>query len=446
MKRILLVNPHDTAQDGYTNPPLGLLYLAGTLLKHNYEVRLVDGGLEGKNAVIEAVYDFKPHIVGITCLTPGRMKALEVADIARKADPNILIVFGGAHPTIMYRQLLEQYACIDLIVIGEGEQTFLNIVQGKKYELIQGIAYRDSGKIVKTVERAYTENLDDIPFPAWNLVDLSRYRPWGAGTFSGINLAKVPRVSVVFSRGCTGHCDFCSTWWIWKRYRNRSPVNMVDELEMLYRDFGVRHFCFADDAFSVNRADTIELCNEIIRRKLRIAFFATTRTDCVDAELLGLMKKAGCYEVSFGIETGSQKILDGMNKENLIDNAISAIRMTKAAGLRATALMIVGNIGETDETVSETLQFLKKAKPDVVASAGGLWILPGTMIYQHSKKMGFIEDTFWLSEEPYKVYTIEHSAAKLSEMCNILYTYSLKSRIMRLLDCTKNRISKFFAR
>lgn len=443
MKRVLLINPHDTAQYGYTNPPLGLLYLAGTLERNGFSVIIIDGCVEGKDSIRTALVDYHPQFVGITCLTPGRKKALEVAQMVRDTDPGILIVLGGAHPTIMYKQLLEQYDCIDLIVLGEGEQTLLKVVQGTPYDTIPGIAYRYGETVVKTADKTYEAELDTIPFPAWNLVDISRYKAWGSGTYNGINLAKHPRVSVVFSRGCTGHCDFCSTWWIWKGYRNRSPENMADELEWLYRDFGVRHFCFADDAFSVNRTATIGLCDEIIKRGLKIAFFATTRTDCVDAELLSRMKQAGCYEVSYGIETASQVLLDGMNKENEINNAVAAIKMTKEAGLRATALIIVGNIGETDETVRETLQFLKKANPDMVGSNGGLWILPGTKVYQQCKKAGFISDDFWLSDEPYKVYTLEHSFEKLAAMSETLYTYNLTSRIRRLSDRIKSQIKYF---
>lgn len=432
MKRVLLVNPHETAQEGYTNPPLGLLYIAGTLLKNGISVRLVDGCVEGKEAIEKTIVEFRPHIVGITSLTPGRKRALEVARLVRDADNSILIVMGGAHPTIMYRQILEEYDCVDLVVLGEGERSFLEIVTGAPYESIQGIAYRYNNKVVRTGERTNVANLDELPFPAWNLVDLSRYKSWGKGTFNGIDISKVPRVSVIFSRGCTGHCDFCSTWWVWKGYRNRSPENMADELEWLYRDFGVRHFCFADDAFSIDREATIGLCDEIIRRKMIIAFFANTRSDCVDEELLYKMKRAGCYEVSYGIETGSQNLLNGMSKENTIKSAEMAIRMTKKVGLKATALMIVGNVGETEETVQETLAFLRRAKPDQVASAGGLWILPGTKVYQYCRKIGFIDDDFWLSDEPYKVFTLEHSSDWLAAMNETLYTYCFRSRFARL--------------
>lgn len=446
MKRILLINPHGTTQDGYTNPPLGLLYLAGTLLKEGYTVRVLDACLEGQAAIEKVLVEFRPELVGITCLTPKRKRALEVAALVRKYDKSICIVLGGAHPTIMYRQLLEHYDCVDVVVRGEGERTLLEIVRGEPLETIAGIAYRDGQEINKTVERQNIANLDEIPFPAWDKIDITQYRPWGKGKYRGIDLSRVPRVSVIFSRGCKGRCDFCSTWWVWKGWRHRSPTNMADELEWLYRDFGVRHFCFADDAFSVDREATVGLCDEIIKRRMNIAFFATTRTDCVDEELLRKMMEAGCYEVSYGIETGSQQLLDSMTKESKIETAAAAIRMTKKVGLKATALMIVGNVGETEQSVQETLAFLKRTKPDQVASAGGLWVLPGTQVYQYCKAHGFIDDDFWLSDEPYKVYTMEHSAKSLARMCETIYSYSLKSRFVWFRDSMVGRAASVLRR
>lgn len=414
MKRILLVNPHATEQDGFSNPPLGLLYLAGTLLKNGFEVRIVDGCREGKDAIIRELETYRPHIAGITCLTPGRKRALEIAAIAKSLDSNVVTVLGGAHPTIMYRQILESYPEVDLVVLGEGEQTLLEIARGDAFERIAGIGYRDaSGTAVKTAPRTFVENLDDIPFPAWHLLDLERYPGWGEGKYNGIVLRDHTRISVIFSRGCSGHCDFCSTWWIWKGWRHRSACNMADELELLYCDFGIRHFCFADDAMTVDRQATIELCDEIVRRKLVIAFHVTTRTDCVDEEMLLKLKQAGCYMVAFGIETGSPRLLAEMGKENGIENSVRAISMCRKIGLPVTALLIVGNVGETEETVLETLELLKRAMPDEVGCTGALWILPGTKLYQDCRRRGIIDDSFWLGDEPFLSYTMEHSLEKL---------------------------------
>jgi len=428
MSRILLVNPHETSQDGFSNPPLGLLYIGGTLLKHGFEVRVVDGCLEGKEAIRKAIIEFRPEMVGVTCLTPGRKKALEIAKMAKDIDPTIKVIMGGAHPTIMYKQIMENYPFVDYIALGEGEQICLEVAQGKLLSEIKGLVYRDSGKIVKNPPGKYSKNLDDIPFPAWQLVNFKRYPTRGEGIVNGIDLSKVPRVSVIFSRGCIGHCDFCSTWWIWQGWRHRSAKNMVDEIEILYKEHGIRHFCFADDAMTINRQVTIELCNEILSRELKIAFLATTRTDCVDEFVLQKLKQAGCYEISFGIETGSSDLLKKMCKENDVETAEKAIKLSKKVGLRVTALLIVGNIGETEQTIKKTINFLRKTQPDEIGCVGGLWVLPGTKVYQECKRKGFISDDFWLSDEPYKVYTREHSLKQLARFQNRVNNYDLKRR------------------
>ncbi|MFA6147234.1 MAG: radical SAM protein [bacterium] len=413
MKRILLINPPETEQTGFTNPPLGLLYVAGTLLKGGFDVRVVDGCMEGMETVRKRLVEFQPHFAGITCLTPERKKAFEIASLVKEYAPDAKVILGGAHATIMHRQIMEHYPRIDYIVLGEGETTCLEIAQGTPPSGIDGLVYRDpEGVIRKTGGRKRRENLDDIPFPAWHLVDLRKYPAWTDGavlSHNGVNLWREPRVSVIFSRGCGGHCSFCSTWWIWKGWRCRSPRNMAEELELLYREYGIRHFCFADDAMTLDRHATIALCDEIVSRGLKIAFHVTTRTDSVDEEVLRKLKIAGCYAIAYGVESGSEKILKGMNKENEVPNARRAIELTRKTGISVTALMIVGNVGETDDTIAETIRFLRDTKPDVVGCAGGLWVLPGTALYQNCKRTGFIDDDFWLTDEPYKVYTVEKS-------------------------------------
>lgn len=214
---------------------------------------------------------------------------------------------------------------------------------------------------------------------------------------------------------------------------------MADEIELLYTDFGIRHFCFADDALTINREATIGLCDEIINRKLKIAFHATTRTDCVDEVILAKLKEAGCYKIAYGIETASPKLLENMGKENDIGTSERAITLTKKAGIIVTALIIVGSVGETPETVQETVNFLKRTKPDEVGSVGGLWILPGTKLYRESKKIGFIDDNYWLKNEPFKIYTVEYSREQLDKFNRQVYGYrNIFSRIIKRL---RKRIS-----
>jgi anaerobic magnesium-protoporphyrin IX monomethyl ester cyclase len=429
MTRILLINPHESEQSGFTNPPLGLLYIAGTLLKHGFDVQILDCCIEGEGAILKVVEGVRPDIVGITCLTPARKKSLEVAKTVKNYDSSIKVVMGGVHPTIMHKQLMENYPFLDIVVIGEGEITFLEIAQGKEISQINGITYREGNKVIKTTQRKYVENLDEIPFPAWHLVDLKKYPVLGKGIYNGINIAAEPRISVVFSRGCKGHCDFCSSWWVWRGWRHRSPKNMADELELLVKNHGMRHFNFADDALTIDMNATIELCDEIIRRKLKIAFLITTRTDCINEELLRKLKQAGCYQVAYGVETGSPILLSKMGKENDVETAKKAITLTKKAGMKAIALMIVGNVGETHETIRESIDFLRKTDPNEIGCIGGLLVFPGTKLYNDCKAKGFIDDDFWLRDEPYKVYTLEHSLDELKKMQHKVTVYSFKVQL-----------------
>jgi radical SAM superfamily enzyme YgiQ (UPF0313 family) len=212
---------------------------------------------------------------------------------------------------------------------------------------------------------------------------------------------------------------------------------MADELEFLYLKYGIRHYWFADDAMTVNKEASMAVCDEIMRRNLKIAFFVTTRTDCVDEALLRKLKEAGCYEISFGIETGSPLLLEKMSKENDIETSEKAIYLAKKAGIKVTALMIIGNIGESEKTVEDTINFLRRTNPDTIGTVGGLWVLPGTKVYRECKKIGFIDDDFWLTDKPYKVYTVDLSLDELKKLQNKVLNYSIREffrRLKRLLS------------
>lgn len=423
VKRVLLINPPESKQDGFFNPPLGLLYLAGNLRRAGVDVVVLDGCLDGWPAISRRIEEYKPHIIGVTCLTVQRKAALKVARVAKEIDPTMLTVLGGPHPTIMDRQILTHYSFVDVIVRGEGEETIVDLAQGVPVVEIAGVSWRRNGEVVRNRLRPSIENLDTIPFPAWDLVDIARYPARGEGLVNGINLAQVPRVSVIFSRGCTGRCYFCSSWWVWRGWRARSAGNMADEIELLYQDLGVQHFCFADDTMTVNRVEVVRLCQEIVNRHLKIAFHLTTRVDCVDEEMLRWLKEAGCYEIAYGIETASQRLLDAMGKGVEWDRAAKAVEMTTKAGIATTALLIVGNVGESVETMNETIDWLVRTAPKSVGTVGGLWILPGTKLCARAKRLGLLNDEFWLGDEPYLLYTSEHTKNRLR-----LFTTALELR------------------
>ena len=428
MRKVLLINPPELMQTGYFCPPLGLLYLAGTLRDKGIDVQLIDGCIKGWSGIDEKIRSYSPDIVGITCHTPARKKSLAVARMVKSINKNAIVVMGGAHPSIMYQQLLEHYNAVDIVIRGEGEIALLEISQGIDLDKIDGIVYRDVARIIKNAERRYVENLDILPLPAWDLIADTLWEypstfPKELRYQNGIDLSYGPRVPVIYSRGCKGHCDFCSSWWIWKKWRYRSAKNMVDELEWLYESFNIRHFCFFDDCLTMDKQATIDLCDEIVKRCLHIAFYANTRADCIDFEILEKLKQAGCYNIAYGIETASPTLLSRMNKENDVHTAETAVALTKRAGLFPGVLIVVGYVGETEETVDETIDFLQRIDIKEVGTVGGLWILPGTGFYRYAKQLGIIDDNFWLSDEPYMVYTHEHSLRRLR-----FFTHAIKNR------------------
>ena len=406
-KRILLVNPPKVDQVGYFSSPLGILYLAAYLRKKNKgsSVSLIDGSLNGEELVHKKIKKLEPDLVGITAMTPGRHQALKVARFAKNISPRCKVVLGGIHPTLMWQQMMENYREIDYIARGEGELTLAELVSGKKLGEIDGLVWRgDDGIIVNNKDRTLIKDLDDIPFPAWEMINPLKYPPRGEGIVNGVNLEKEVRIPIIFSRGCMGSCTFCSSWRVWRGYRSRSGRNVADEVELLVQKYHAKHFCFYDDTLTGNRQEIINFCQEIIKRKIRIVMTGTTRADQVDSRVLRLMKKAGFYELCYGIESGSSSMLLKINKKSGLNQSKKAIFETKKAGIKAVALMIYGLPGESAKDKRLTAELLEETKPDAVGTIGEVWIFPGTALQEQAKKAKLLDDRFWIGKRPCYIY------------------------------------------
>ena len=375
--KVLLINPPDCSQGEVSNPVLGLLYLA-SYVRDICEVDYIDGFIEGWQGVEEKLKTFNPDIVGTQILTPGRFNSLKVLEEAKKGGA--ITIAGGPHVSIMHKQIFENYPDVDYIVKGEGEKSLRDFIEGKTKE-----------KLIESAEL----DINTIPFPAWDLAYLKTDKYIGGSDI---------RVPVITSRGCIGNCIFCSTHKVWKKYRVRNPINVADEIQHIVKDFSKTHFVFEDDSLSCNIGKSKQTMREIIKRNLGIRFFATMRADGIDSELAGLLKEAGCYGVSIGFESGSQTILDILNKHISIEQNIEAAKIVKEANLKLCALMIFNGIGETDETREQTQKFLETIQPDDIGSLQQLWVLPGTELYKRMKEANFIDDSFWLTDKPYYVY------------------------------------------
>jgi radical SAM superfamily enzyme YgiQ (UPF0313 family) len=280
------------------------------------------------------------------------------------------------------------------LVIGDGELAWKAICENQT---------------LPKVIRMPVPDLDALPLPAWNKIDINDYNSDGNFVHRGNDLRKLPRISIVLGRGCIGSCKFCSTWWVNGKYRSHKAEWIGRQLDYLW-NHGVRHLVFQDDCLTAERQGVINLCN--ILGRYNFSWCGTTRYDLVDEEMVRLMESAGCYKLSFGIESGSAAILKLMNKKIDLSLAFEARDICHGAKIAFVALMMQGYPGETDETREEDRLFLEKLQPDQCGTLGYTMILPGTALYAEMKRRSLITDDFWLGEEECFVYEEEIPAGK----------------------------------
>jgi anaerobic magnesium-protoporphyrin IX monomethyl ester cyclase len=385
---ITLVNP-PYPMGSHQHPPLtplGIGYLATVLEKNQYEVDVIDcQPLKLTHEEFrKEISKRQPNIVGITSTTLTYKSALQIAKISKEVCPNCLTILGGCHATFWDDKALQECPHLDIVVRKEGENTLLELAgrlrEGRGFHDVLGITCRDNGEIIRNADRPYIENLDDLPFPAHNLFPLESFRKYGKVIFP-----------VLASRGCVYWCGFCTAVRMFgRKHRVRSPKNVVDELEFLHNTYGAELFTFYDDTFTINQPKTAEICEEIKKRKMKIQWDCETRVDMVTKDLLLKMREAGCFAIWFGLESGSQKVIDAMGKGFALEQAVRAFKWAKEAGLMVVAHVILGFPGETKESAWETVKLVEKLNPDDV----GYYIAtpyPGTPMYDYVKKMGWLK-------------------------------------------------------
>jgi radical SAM superfamily enzyme YgiQ (UPF0313 family) len=336
------------------SPPLGILFLAAVAKGENHDVRVVDMRLkdEKPNEIRRYVDSFQPDIVGISGMTTEYPSCLKIAASCKKVKPDTITVIGGPHVTFTAEEVLGESEDLDIVVRGEGEHTFLKLLDALSWapslDEVEGITFRHRGKIVSTGQKQLIDNLDDLPYPARDLVSLKDY------TY----------VTMIGSRGCPYRCTFCSTRLMWgSRYRARSPCNIVNEMQHISEKLGFHHIVFSDDNFTFDQARAKKICKEIIRRRLDVNWSCSARVDNFDRELLQSMKKAGCDEIYLGIESGNQKTLDMVKKDLSVETIGRAVKMLKEEEVIFTASFIIGFPWENENDILETLRFAKEVDP-----------------------------------------------------------------------------------
>lgn len=403
--------------------PLGLLYIGATLLREGHEVRFLDGAFWTHQEILQMFREFKPDFVGVHANCPMWTKSIQTVNDIRKLSSDVFITVGGPAAIGWRQRCIEECTAIDCIFTGEGEITVPEVVKqlenGGKLQLdnIRGIIYQDeTGKIIINPDSCPVADLDTLPFPAFELLgDMAvKYRP-NIGTFY-----KMPVFSMMSSRDCShGKCIFCFHTHASTKTRFRSPKNVVDEMEYIVNTYGAKEIKFLDDTFTANKQRVHEICKEIRRRKIKVAWFISSRVDAVDRDMLQDMKNAGCYSILFGVESGVQKNLDALNKGTTIAQIKKAVRNAKSVGIKVSTPFIFGIPGETYEEGLQTIKFAIELNGDLV-NFHTLTPFPGTELYDNVEKYGTMtEETDALTFEtgafvPYSM--TQNEILKLKEM------------------------------
>ena len=391
--KILLVNPSQVEVYGKVGSPdyspLGLAYIGAVLEKAGHKVRIIDIDTE-KISEEQFLKIIKSHyeLIGFTATTPTYKKAVKLCELVKK-NTDVVTVLGGIHATIA-PDTCTQSEFIDFVVRGEGEVTILDLIyaiQGKKaYAEVKGISFKENGKIMHTSERELIKNIDEIPFPARHLYNQRKY------TYPDSLLT--PVMPIITSRGCSHNCTFCCTKLIFgSRVRFRSAKNVVDEIEYLVREYGVKEIHFWDDNYTLNKKRVFEIHNELNERniKLKFAFPNGLRVDQVNEKILKCLKSMGVYSVAFGVESGNQTILNNVKKGISLEQIEKAYSLTKRIGFETWGFFMLGLPGETEKTIKDTINFAKKINPDI-AKIHILKPFPGTEVFNQLMTAGMITE------------------------------------------------------
>jgi len=440
--RIVLINPSQTAElfpDVYL--PVNIAYIAASLQRYQHKIKIIDLQIECKSIeeLRSEIKMFNPHVVGITSMTPNFPHALKIAELVKKINKNIKTVFGGIHVTTMPKETL-QNKYVDFVVIGEGEETILELVNTIQYKKslknVKGIGFKKNGKIIINSFRPYIKDLNKLQFPAYDIVNMEEYKKYKNG------------ILILTSRGCPFNCIFCASHLTTgKKIRRRSIENVLEELKFLKNKYEVKRIAFYDDTFTLDKKYVIELCERMIEENLTFEWWCNTRVDTVDEELLKWMKNAGCNEVSYGFESGTQRVLDYIKKSFRIEEARKAIKMTKKIGIDIHGFFIINFQNETKKEMMNTIMFARKM-PLKGFRLSLATPYPGTELYKICKKNNCLSKEQEKNWEKYSYlknfyihnfYMSENDLKKLLRKTNIMlilnttYLKSMFTKIMRRL-------------
>ena len=405
-------------------PPLGLAYVAGALEKAGFQVEMVDNYLLEKSieGIKQTVRRLNPEIVGITCSSASYQRCVETAKAVKEALSSCKVVVGGWHPSYVPDSML-QHPEIDYVVMGEGERAMTelatHITKGedeRAVAAIAGVGYKHEGKVVKNPQK-FISDLDQLPFPARHLLPMQLYDreiPY---------LKAKPVDTMNIARGCPFNCAYCETRRLWGRScRAFSPGRVVDEINHIVTNYGTKGIYFLGDNFTINKKRTTELCELIKKSKLNIEWVCDTRADMISRDLLRAMKEAGLRTIWFGVESGSPRILEKINKGITLEQTVQAFKLCREVGLQIACSFILGIPGETANDMEATFKFAKKLDPDW-CQFNIFVAVPGSGLYDEVMQKGLYDrvDDFlaYVKTEDFNYESLQEIQRKFQTDCDL---------------------------
>jgi magnesium-protoporphyrin IX monomethyl ester (oxidative) cyclase len=473
--KVLLIKPPLTLQKDFKGiarffPPIGLGYIASSLKMSGHEVKILDAGIEKWNKINDRGHDVKylgmswddiserirkenPDIVGISILSVEAVNSSLTAKAVKKANRNIKVIAGGPHVCVRPEQTLKD-PNIDFIVLGEGEITTVELVnaleKGSSLKDVKGIWYKKNGRIIKNEPMPLIQDLDSIPFPDWNLINIEKYFR-ALRYFQGSRSIREKSLGIITSRGCPYACVFCSIRLSMGRgFRSRSPENVIQEIEQLIEKYDVKHIGFEDDNLTFDKNRINKICDLLIEKGLNKKITWGTpngiRADTLDEPLLRKMKETGCREIIVAPESGSQYVVNNIIGKNLdLRTVENVVRICKKIGIECGCFFVIGLPGETISEIEETLRFANKMRSlGATPFCSIAWPYYGTNLYKIAREKGYllkkdgeelelsllnmeaiIKTPEFTPEQLYKYQRMIHGDTEINELFSLIRTRPL---------------------
>lgn len=428
--KILLINPfgsnwieglRDNTESAVRLAPMGILFVASYLMKNNFDVAIHNcrSGERGAAELMDKVISLRPGMIGFTATTSGFMDAYRRVMDIKKELPDVKIVFGGVHISALREKILESFPLIDFLVTGEGEMAMTDLAGGKDPGTIQGVISRGADGIQSGGFRTELCELDDLPFPAYSKLE-------GFPKFFEpplFNYPRAPSATIISSRGCPYQCSYCDRSVFRRSFRFNSAEYLYEQMALLKKDFGVRHIFFYDDLFTFNRKRVEEFCGLLRKRPLHMTFNCAVRVGHADDALLKMLKDAGGWMVSIGMESGDQELLDRHKSTVTLGQIRDTVRRIQGNGLRVKGLFMMGLPGETEQTVLRTADFIEELGLDDM-NMTKFTPFPGAPAYQTIHEEGTFEENWELMNCLNFVFVPKGIGSK--EKMERLYNQSIK--------------------